>query len=290
MFAPRRSPFPSVLAAVLGWGGALCTAACVQSTPFGSDPEATDQTRSNLEALSARGPAPMPFKFVAIGDNHDEYDDLARSVEIINARDDIEFVLVLGDMTDRGLLHEYEWTYEVFSRLDIPFLTVIGNHDALSDGTAIYQKLYGPLDYTFEYGGFEFVMFNSNTLEFPGTAPNRQWLTARTSGSAAPRGVVWATHYDVTAPDDLPGNGTADFYAELLRTGKVALVAHGHIEDYELSEFEGVRVLQAGTYQVLRTHTIVTVDRDRIDFERCRFESCEPVKPRPFAQPTAGGK
>ncbi len=262
----------------------------MQSTPFGDDPEVTEQTRLNLDALAARGPAKLPFKFVAIGDNHDEYDDLARTVEIINARDDVDFVLVLGDMTDRGLLHEYEWTYQIFSRLDIPFLTVIGNHDALSDGTLIYQRLYGQLDYTFAYGGFEFVMFNSNTLEFPGEAPDRQWLIEQTSRSPAPRGVVWATHHDVTAPDDLPGNGTADFYAELLRKGRVALVAHGHLEDYELIEFEGVPILQAGTYQVVRTHTIVTMDRDRITFERCRFENCEPVVPRPFAQPSAGSK
>jgi len=269
---------------------ALIASACVRSTPFGEDPEVTDRTRVNLEALAARGPAPSPFKFVAIGDNHDEYDDLARTVEIVNARDDIEFVLVLGDMTDRGLLQEYEWTYDVFAQLDVPFLTVIGNHDALSDGTTIYQKLYGPLDYAFEYGGFEFVLFNSNTLEFPGVAPNRQWLSERTAGSSAPEGVVWATHYDVTAPDDFPGNDTAEFYAELLRGGRVELVAHSHLEEFELTEFEGVPVLQAGTYQVLRTHTIVTVDRDRIGFERCRFDSCEAVEPRPSTQPTAGAK
>jgi 3',5'-cyclic-AMP phosphodiesterase len=290
MSAPPSSSLGRLLSAVIGWGGVLCAVACMQSTPFDSDPEMIDQTRSNLEALSVRGPAPMPFKFVAIGDNHDEYDDLARTVEIINARDDIEFVLVLGDMTDRGLLHEYEWTYDVFSRLDIPFLTVIGNHDALSDGAVIYQKLYGPFDYSFEYGGFEFVMFNSNTLEFPGKAPNRDWLAERTSSSAAPRGVVWATHQDVTQPNELPGDRAADFYAELLRTGRVALVAHSHLEEYELIELEGVPVLQAGTYQVLRTHTIVTVGRNRIDFERCRFESCQSVKPRPFARPTAGAK
>jgi len=287
MRAQCRMRLPKLFAVLFTSAAAVCASACVQSTAFDSDPDVTDQTRMNLRALADRGPAPEPFKFVAIGDNHDEYDDLARTVDVINARDDIQFVLVLGDMTDRGLLHEFQWTYDVFSRLDVPFLTVIGNHDALSDGTQIYQKLYGPLDYTFEYGGFEFVMFNSNTLEFPGTAPNRQWLTEKTTGSVAPRGVVWATHYDVTAPDDLPGYQTGEFYAELLRGGRVALVTHSHLEEFDLTEFEGVPVLQAGTYQVLRTHTIVSVYRDRIRFERCHFESCEPIEPRPSVQPTA---
>jgi 3',5'-cyclic-AMP phosphodiesterase len=281
MLAWRGALLPLIPAALLQ----LFAMACVHSTLFDTEPEQSDQTRVNLEALAARGPAPSPFKFVAIADNHDEYDDLARTVHVINARDDIEFVLVLGDMTDRGLLREYEWTYEVFARLDVPFLTVIGNHDALSDGTAIYQKLYGALDYSFEYGGFEFVLFNSNTLEFPGAAPDRQWLTDRTAGSSAPRGVVWATHHDVTWPDDLPGYRTAEFYAELLRGGRVELAAHGHQEEFDLTELEGVPILQAGTYEVLRTHTVVTVAHDLIGFERCRFESCEAVEPRPSAQP-----
>jgi hypothetical protein len=100
--------------------------------------------------------------------------------------------------------------------------------------------------------------------------------------------VVWATHQDVAEPNDMPGDETAEFYAELLRGGRVALVAHGHLEEFELSELEGVPILQAGTYQVLRTHTIVTVDHDRIGFERCRFDSCEAVEPRPSVQPAAG--
>jgi 3',5'-cyclic-AMP phosphodiesterase len=281
MFAWRGALLPLIPAALLQ----LFATACVQSTLFDTEPEESDQTRVNLEALAARGPAPSPFKLVVIADNHDEYDDLARTVQVINARHDIEFVLVLGDMTDRGLLREYEWTHEILARLDVPFLTVIGNHDALSDGTTIYRRLYGPLDYAFEYGGFEFVLFNSNTLEFPGAAPDRQWLTDRTAGSSAPGGVVWATHHDVTAPDDLPGYRTAEFYAELLRGGRVELAAHGHQEEFELTEFEGVPILQAGTYQVLRTHTIVTVARELNGFERCRFDSCEAVEPRPSAQP-----
>jgi 3',5'-cyclic-AMP phosphodiesterase len=252
---------------------------CIHTTPFQSDPSVTDLTAKNLARLDGRRPAPQPFKFAALGDTHEAYDELARTVEALNARDDLEFLLIAGDLTTIGLLDEYEWSVEILQRLDIPFFTVVGNHDALSRGKQIYQRMFGPYDYSFSYGGLKFILFNSNTLEFEGAAPNAEWLRSEAARLDGNRGIVFLLHHDFRGPEDLPGGRTAELYAELAARHPVELVVHGHLEEFSLEEWRGVPKLQCGSFNKVFFHTIVTVEAASLRFERCRFERCEPVEP-----------
>jgi len=256
--------------------------ACMTMTPFDADPGERDLTRKHLEALAKRSP-PAKFKFIALGDVHDEYDDLARTVEIINARTDIEFVAVAGDMTDRGLRQELEWSQEILSRLRVPFLTAIGNHDALSSGAEIYRKMYGPLDYRFRFGGIEFVFFNSNSLEFPDQAvPRFDWLDEQLSAATDARAIVLITHYPPVFPPDKP-EGIYDpaGYERLFAKHEVTLFVHSHLNDWGLWMNRGAVNLQCGTFQRNRFYNVVTIDGRSVSIERCHFESCTPVTPQP---------
>jgi Icc-related predicted phosphoesterase len=273
----RRGVYAALLATAVG---------CVRTTPFDADPGERDLTAKNLAELSARTPGSR-FKFIALGDVHDEYDDLARTVEIINRRDDIEFVAVAGDMSDRGLRKELQWSQEILSGLKVPFLTAIGNHDAISSGAQIYRKMYGPLDYRFRFGGVEFVFFNSNSLEFPGEpVPNFAWLDQQLSAATDARALVLVTHYPPTFPPNKP-EGTYDpaGYENLFAKHNVTLFVHSHLNDYGLWNRRGVVNLQCGTFQINRYYTVVTIDGRNVSLERCHFESCEPIEPMPETTP-----
>lgn len=261
----------------------VAAAGCVVTTPFDADPEERDLTRRNLDALATKTPA-QRFKFVAFGDVHDEYDDLVRTVDAINARNDIEFVAVAGDMSDRGLRQELEWSQEIFSRLRVPYLTAIGNHDAISSGAQIYRRMYGPLDYRFRFGGIEFVFFNSNSLEFPDSpVPNFGWLDAQLSAATDAAGVVLVTHYPPTFPPQKP-EGLYDpaGYEQLFAKHNVTLFVHSHLTEWGLWTNRGAVNLQCGTFQVNRYYNVVTIEGRSVSIERCRFDSCEPVAPRPL--------
>jgi 3',5'-cyclic-AMP phosphodiesterase len=271
----RRNPG---LTALLGLALAAA-ASCIRTTPFQSGTSVTGLTEKNLKALDARRPGPRPFKLVAFGDTHTDYDNLARTIDAINARDDIEFALIAGDMTTLGLLQEFEWSHERYRQLTIPHLTVIGNHDALGHGVEIYQQMYGALDYSFSFGGVKFVMFNSNTLEFEGAAPNREWLIDQVHDRQPDEGVVLFTHHDLTSPDDYAGGDVAEFYVKLVELDGVIGVIHGHNKEFELQSWHGVPVLQLGTYEKVFLHTIVTIDGSKLSFERCLFEQCQPAIP-----------
>jgi hypothetical protein len=94
------------------------------------------------------------------------------------------------------------------------------------------------------YGGAKFIMFNSNTLEFPNSAPERGWLESQVADLQGAASAIWVTHYDITSPDDVEGGDTKAFYAHLLDQYPVtSLVVHGHLQEHEFSVYHDTPVL-----------------------------------------------
>lgn len=275
----RRRWLVAVAAFVSGTGAA----ACLQPTPFDTEPSEVDLTAKDLARIEARRAEIPSFKFVAIGDTHDDYSALNQAVGAINQRDDVAFLINLGDQTDQGLLREFELTRDELSDLEVPYLTVIGNHDALSNGALVYRRMYGALDYSFVFGGVKLIFFNSNSLEFPGQAPDREWLEGQLSDLDGATSAIWVTHQEIPRPDEPPGADGKQFYARLLDDYPVtSLVLHGHRIERRLRRYHDTPVLQSGTFQVVFTYNLVTVTDGRAtDVELCDLDGCAAPVPLP---------
>jgi 3',5'-cyclic-AMP phosphodiesterase len=264
--------------AILVIGCAAVTAACVKTSPFETDdPEHTDLNGENLRRLLGGEPQ-YAVKLVAIGDTHDEYDRTAEVARLINARNDIHLVVHAGDLTDRGLLQEFQWSQDALDEFTMPVLVTVGNHDGLSNGASIYRKRYGPFDYSFVWAGLTWIFFNSNVGEFSGEVPALGWLARAVENSRGTGGVVLVTHQPPFAAAGVTGN-LESFYDRLLRDYDVMLFVHGHLEDFRLHERHGVPILQTSTFERRFFYTVITVDGGAPRFERCRFEQCEAVEP-----------
>lgn len=236
-------------------------------SPFESDvsEEDSDQTRKNLQAVAALAPASPPWKFAFLSDSHIGYDELLAIVEVVNARPELRLVLHGGDMTNLGLRQEFVWKLDILRRFRVPVLTVIGNHDAISNGKQVYSNMFGPYDYTFVHGGVCFVMYNANTLEFGPSVPNRAWLEAQFDAAPDPSRVVMVSH---VPPDEAT--------SALIERRAPLAVLYGHV-----GRFETNLIGQSPALNVSESHhgywSVVTVERDTVSFERCQYEVCEPL-------------
>lgn len=106
------------------------------------------------------------LRFVFVGDTHRNDNETKAFVRHINQRDDIDFVLHAGDITDFGLKNEYEWTHDILKKLDVPHIVAIGNHDIIGHGDLVYQAVYGPENFAFSVGFYRFIVLNTNRLEY----------------------------------------------------------------------------------------------------------------------------
>jgi hypothetical protein len=255
----------------------LMLGGCMTPTPFGDDVDEHQLNRAAIRSLQGP-PSSERFRFVALGDSHDAYDELSQAVTVINRLPDVGFVAHAGDVSQYGLAQEYEWNARALSGLRIPALVAIGNHDAISNGPAVYRELYGPFDFSFRYGKYKLVFFNSNALEFDGAAPDRAWLEGALSDLEGASSAILVTHQNLEAPDVRAGSDDAAFYEHLVTSYPISLVVHGHLDAFELSAWHQVPKLQLGTFRKTYQFSVVSISESQVDVDLCDTTGCLPTR------------
>lgn len=245
----------------------LCTA-CVEFSPFEADlsEEDSDQNAKHLAQL-ADIPAPAgPLRFAVVSDSHHGFDGFTEAIKAINARDDISFVMHLGDMTQAGLRQDFRWTLDRLKRLDVPFVAALGNHDTLSNGQKVFRQMFGVYDYSFVYGGVRFVVYNGNQREFARPVPDLDWLSEVTAPTPDVTAVIVVGH-------QRPPNGS---YETVLRDNGVSALITGHLHAFGVGGVVGVPAARVGTVG-RRQWGLFTVDNGVVSAEFCVASRCEPV-------------
>ena len=92
--------------------------------------------------------------FILMGDSQRCYDETEDFVHHVNARNDIDFVIHGGDVSDFGLTREFIWARDIMNKLNVPYVTLIGNHDVLGNGKAVFEEIFGTDNFSFiaKYG------------------------------------------------------------------------------------------------------------------------------------------
>jgi 3',5'-cyclic-AMP phosphodiesterase len=240
---------------------------CGEPTPWSSKPPETDLTRKHLERLSQE-PQKTSFTVAIVADSQAVYGDFNKSMENINKRADVDFTLIAGDLTDRGLRKEFDFVVDVIQKAAKPVFTVVGNHDGLAYGKNLYKSTFGPLDYSFEYGGYKFIAWNNNGLEWN---VNTQWLKQQINSH--PKTIVFAHQ----PPEHASLNtDVAESWAELRKHKNLKASIHGHSHVYafykegSLPVFTVDRVL-GGAYGLME------VTPTKVTFHRCQSVCTEAV-------------
>jgi len=222
---------------------AVTIASCeeISYTPY--DNEVPDEyrhlTARNLDRIANATRGRDEVRFAVVGDPQRELGPSGDFVDEINARDDVDFVVVAGDLTEYGVRREYQHVVEVYSRLDVPWLTVIGNHDKLGKGEALYGVVFGEFNYTLDVAGVRLVFFDSVGLHTEDGPVNFAWLAHQLrpeSGDFAQAVVI--THVPTASRWLAPSRETQEreekrFTDIVTESGTVSLTIHGHWHRYE---------------------------------------------------------
>jgi predicted phosphodiesterase len=233
-------------------------AGCLEYSPHAL-PSGHDERSLNaraIERILAQPPAPLTF--AVVGDTQQWFDEAAAAVASINARGDVRFVVQIGDFTHVGLLPEYRLMNEIFARLRVPYLVVIGNHDHFSNGEAIYREMYGPTDFAFTVGRVRLVFHCSNSVShaFDGTVPDVAGVAGMLAPSPEPdRALVFA--HIAPSGGSMFDKALRPRLEAALADARVALSLHGHTHRFEDFERGGVRYVVADAVEY-RSYLVVS--------------------------------
>lgn len=212
----------------------------IDYSPYDANIYHRDVNSENIAKIKENFQRINSLSFIAISDTHTKYSDLAKAVDFINRLDHISFVVVCGDITNLGLYKEFDDYYHIISRLKIPFVTVIGNHDYLSNGKIIYEKMFGPTNFYFEIGNYRMVFFDNIIWENGNSQPDFGWFNQKLS---APEEITTVACYHIHPLDPQLENGYADRMKEIIESRPVNLSIFGHGHDYWEKNINNLRCL-----------------------------------------------
>ena len=137
-----------------------------------------DLNAHNIAKIEATLADKDTLRIAFISDSHGWYSDAEDGIADVNRRGNIDFVIHCGDLTDTGTVKEYKWSRDALSKLNVPFVALIGNHDFLGTGDQSYRVMYGPVDFSFIASRVKFVCLNTNATEYDYIAavPNFDFL------------------------------------------------------------------------------------------------------------------
>lgn len=174
--------------------------------------------------------------FIAISDTHANYSDLKAAVSKINGLGGTDFVVVCGDLTNYGLSKEFQDYYDYISRLNEPFVTLIGNHDYLSNGKLIYTKMFGPTNFTFDIGKYRFVLFDDIVWENNNSEPDFSWLSDNLIKEGPATNIV-LMHIPLWANELGPDYGNK--LKSILEENIVSYTISGHEHNFKTVDLSG---------------------------------------------------
>jgi 3',5'-cyclic AMP phosphodiesterase CpdA len=233
------------------------------------DPVYHGTTDKNLTVInSADAGDSKPFKVALLSDPHYHFSKLHDAIRHINKKSDYAFVIVTGDLSENGLRQEFIFFYESMKELRLPYVTVIGNHDYLSNGELVYTQMYGAYNYSFVFNNVKFVMFDNTTLESE-KEPDMDWLADNLINDHGYDHVIPFSHIP---PYDGQMKKHSGAYHALMVKNQVTASIHGHRHEFSLNESygDGVRYVTVSSPQY-RTYSELTITPTGIDIQKIEY-------------------
>ncbi|MDD3160720.1 MAG: metallophosphoesterase [Bacteroidales bacterium] len=230
--------------------------------------------QKNIDKLAATDTtARDSFKFAFMGDTQRCYYETELFVKAINSRKDISFVIHGGDLTDFGMKKEFLWMKDRLDKLNVPYMSLVGNHDILGQGKDLFQNIFGSCNFSFTYNRTHFVCLNTNALEFDYSVPipDFSFIKQKAADSTQIDQTIVAMH---VPPGDIEfNNNVIDVFHYYLRQNKNLLFcAHAHTHNLMKRDYFNDGILYYGADNIEdRNYLVFTVYKNSYKYEVVYF-------------------
>ncbi len=256
----------------------LCLGACdlIDYHPYdgrlSSDTE-TDLNRKNIERITAICQDKDTIRFAFIGDSQRSLDETEKFVSHINQQDSVDFIIHGGDIADFGLKKEYEWTYNVLRKLQMPYVALIGNHDIIGNGDMVYRKLYGNENFSFIAGDTKFVCLNTNAIEYDYShpVPDFTFIKHEIADSLSHKRTVVVMHAP-PGSDQFDNNVKNVFHLYIRSFPSLIFCLHAHNHSYTAEDLFNDGIIYYGCENLgKRSYLLFTITKEGYIHENIRF-------------------
>ncbi|MCC6333518.1 MAG: metallophosphoesterase [Myxococcales bacterium] len=197
---------------------------------------------AGVDLVEVRSVAPPAgdLTFLALGDIQEAIGGFGAVVDKLNAEPSADFLMLLGDLTNRTSTKELDDIEATSARLRMPVYAKPGNHDCYTtDG---YQRRFGRTAYSFLHRGVRFTSLDSGSGTLAPTVWDALpgWLE---DGRGQPHVVF--THIPVTEVNGLRGGQWASRRearqaSALFSEAGVDLLLFGHMYSYDAYQVAGI--------------------------------------------------
>lgn len=213
--------------------------------------------------------------FAFMGDTQRWYDETEDFVKHINARSDIDFVVHGGDISDFGMKNEFCWIHDIMSKLKVPYVALIGNHDHLGSGGEIYKTMYGDLNFAFIYARIKFLCLNTNALEFDYSTPvpDFQFIRKELADSVNENFDRTIAMMHVPPENVVFNNNVKEVFHEYLkRYPQLLFCVHAHNHELQVNQFFNDGIVYYGSdAMVNRNYLLFSVTEKGYTYEVVYF-------------------
>ena len=177
---------------------------------------------------------------------------LERCVTALNEfRPRPDLVVISGDLADTPTVEEYEYLKRLLAPLELPFVSIPGNHDSREMMRAVFPQAFafsaGPLNQKIEIAELDLVLMDSSVHGKPHgelDAPTLQWLETTLIASPDRPALLFLHHPPFKAGiwhmDRQILLNAFKLAPVVRRHPRVLLIATGHVHRATLSMFAGV--------------------------------------------------
>lgn len=248
---------------------ALIVISCSEITefsPYDTEIKSTNLNNFYTENLNEYFVENDTLTFAFLSDPHFYYDRLASAVSSINKHRNIAFVVACGDITDSGMTREYQYYWKQMSKLHFPVVSVIGNHDCLSNGYTVYRRMFGDPNFSFLCGDYKFIAFNSVVWENNNQEPEFNWL--KNEVETSDQKCLILTH--IPPWGDQYTKAFCQKYYDIASMPQVILNLHGHEHRYQDTTVNNKRYIVAeAVYQY--EYYLIHLTGDKAEVETIKF-------------------